>query len=134
MSIKSRNDLKTQFVSGTAATQDKFNDVFDSSYNRNDDSLLHGPIGQTGTNGLVGPSGVTSYNGLIGPSGATFNNGLIGPDGNTHYLGLWLDLSGPIPATSGATGSTGQVVISGTSVYICNSINSWIVIGATATF
>ena len=134
MSSKSRINLKTEFVSGTAATQTKFEDLIDSSFNTYEDSVLLGPTGQTGTNGLVGPSGVTSYNGLIGPSGPGFDNGLLGPTGSVHYLGLWLDLSGPIPATSGATGSTGQVVISGTSVYVCNSINSWILIGATATF
>ena len=122
MSTKSRINLKNDFVSGTAATQSKFEDLIDSSYNTYQDSILLGPSGQTGTNGLVGPTGVTSY------------NGLKGPDGATHYLGLWLDQSGATPGSSGSTGSTGQVVISGTSVYICGGLNSWILIGATTTF
>ena len=122
MSSKSRINLKTAFVSGTAATQSKFEDLIDSSYNTYQDSVLLGPSGQTGTNGLVGPAGVTSY------------NGVKGPDGATHYLGLWLDLSGSTPGSSAATGSTGQVVISGSSIYVCKSINSWILIGATSTF
>jgi hypothetical protein len=134
MSSKSRINLKTAFASGTAATQSKFEDLIDSSFNTYQDSVLLGPSGQTGTNGLVGPVGVTSYNGLIGPSGSAFNNGLLGPTGATHYLGLWLDLSGATPGSSAATGSTGQVVISGTSVYVCGGLNSWILIGATTTF
>jgi len=52
MSIKSRNDLKLEFVSGTAATQDKFADVFDSHFNKESDSVLEGPLGMTGTKGL----------------------------------------------------------------------------------
>ena len=134
MSSKSRINLKTEFVSGTAATQTKFENLIDSSYNTNEDSVLLGPVGLTGTRGLVGPTGVTSYNGLIGPSGSAFNNGLLGPTGATHYLGLWLDLSGATPGSSAATGSTGQVVISGTAVYVCGGLNSWILIGATTTF
>lgn len=122
MSSKSRINLKTEFVSGTAATQSKFEDLIDSSYNTNEDSVLLGPIGLTGTRGLVGPTGTTSYNGVKGPEGAT------------HYLGLWLDLTGSTPGSSGSTGSTGQVIISGTSIYVCKSINSWIKIGATSTF
>ena len=122
MSSKSRINLKTEFVSGTAATQTKFENLIDSAYNTNEDSVLMGPIGLTGTKGLVGPTGTTSYNGLIGPVGST------------HYLGLWLDLSGSTPGSSAATGSTGQVVISGTAVYVCKSTNSSILIGATTTF
>jgi hypothetical protein len=122
MSSKSRINLKTAFASGTAATQSKFEDLIDSSYNTTNDSVLMGPIGLTGTMGLIGPTGSTSYNGLLGPTGAT------------HYLGLWLDLSGATPGSSAATGSTGQVVISGTAVYVCGGLNSWILIGATTTF
>jgi hypothetical protein len=122
MSSKSRINLKSEFVSGTAATQSKFEDLIDSSYNTYQDSVLLGPSGQTGTNGLVGPAGVTSY------------NGVKGPDGATHYLGLWLDQSGATPGSSASTGATGQVVISGTSIYVCGGLNSWILIGATTTF
>jgi hypothetical protein len=122
MSSQSRINLKTAFASGTAATQSKFEDLIDSSYNTTNDSVLMGPIGLTGTKGLVGPIGSTSY------------NGVKGPDGATHYLGLWLDQSGSTPGSSASTGSTGQVVISGTSVYVCGGLNSWILIGATTTF
>jgi len=122
MSSKSRINLKTEFVSGTAATQTKFENLIDSAYNTNEDSVLIGPVGLTGTKGLVGPAGTTSYNGVKGPAGST------------HYLGLWLDQSGATPGSSAATGATGQVVISGTSVYVCGGLNSWIKIGATSTF
>ena len=122
MSSQSIINLKTAFESGTAATQSKFEDLIDSSYNTTNDSVLMGPIGLTGTRGLVGPTGVTSY------------NGVKGPDGATHYLGLWLDQSGSTPGSSASTGSTGQVVISGTAVYVCGGLNSWILIGATTTF
>jgi hypothetical protein len=134
MSSKSRINLKTEFVSGTAATQTKFENLIDSAYNTNEDSVLMGPIGLTGTKGLVGPTGTTSYNGLIGPSGSAFNNGLLGPTGATHYLGLWLDQSGATPGSSASAGSTGQVIISGTAVYVCGGLNSWILIGATTIF
>lgn len=52
MSILSRNALKAEFISGTAATSDKFANVFDSTFNLNDDSLLIGPTGITGSYGL----------------------------------------------------------------------------------
>jgi hypothetical protein len=52
MSILSRNALKAEFISGTAATESKFGDLFDSSYNLNDDSVVLGPTGITGTYGL----------------------------------------------------------------------------------
>lgn len=134
MSSITRITLKTQFAAGTAATATKFGNLIDSAYNTNEDSVLIGPIGLTGTNGLVGPSGATHYNGLIGPSGATHYNGIIGPVGATHYTGLWLDLIGSTPGTAGSAGSTGQVIISGSDVYICKGLNSWILIGATTTF
>ena len=133
MSSKSRINLKNEFVSGTAATQSKFEDLIDSSFNTYDDSVLVGPVGLTGTNGLVGPSGATHYNGLLGPDGATHYKGLLGPDGATHYIGLWLsDNASPTGPT--APGSTGQVIISGTSIYICSSLDNWILIGATSIF
>ena len=132
MAIKNRTQLKSNFVSGTAATASKFDDIFDSHFNRYDDSVLAGPIGQTGTNGLVGPSGSTFYNGLVGPTGDTFYKGLLGPIGSTHYTGLWFDPNTPAPIAATAAGSTGQVVISGTSLYICQSLNSWIKITTTS--
>ena len=98
MSQKSRINLKTEFVAGTAATAQKFEDLIDSSYNTNDDSVLMGPIGLTGTNGLVGPSGATHY------------NGLIGPDGATHYIGFWMDYESSVPSGPSASGEPGQVI------------------------
>jgi len=135
MSIINRNALKAEFVSGTAATESKFEDVFDSHYNVYEDSVLLGPVGITGNYGLVGPSGPTSYNGLIGPDGATHYNGLLGPTGATHYVGLWLDSSGATTVSGPtATGATGQVVIGGTSVYVCISSNNWILLTGATSF
>lgn len=120
MSIKNRNTLKSEFVSGTAATSSKFDDIFDSHFNKYEDSVLAGPLGLTGTNGLVGPKG------------ATFYNGLIGPDGATSYKGLWLDLDSAVPTGYTATGSIGQVIISENEMYICTSTNNWVkFIGST---
>lgn len=133
MSIKNRSTLKSQFVAGTAATSAKFDDVFDSHFNKAEDSVLAGPAGVTGSNGLLGPAGATFYNGLLGPAGATFNNGLLGPAGETFYTGLWLSPGVTSVAGPTATGATGQVVVSGTSVYICISTNNWIrLTGATS--
>ena len=126
MAIKNRTQLKSNFVSGTAATASKFDDIFDSHFNKYDDSVLAGPVGLTGTNGLVGPSGAACYNGLIGPSGDTHYNGLIGPSGDTYFEGLWLDFDSAIPLGTTAAGSTGQVIVGGTSIYICTSINNWL--------
>jgi hypothetical protein len=132
MSIKNRNTLKAEFVSGTAATSSKFDDIFDSHFNKYEDSVLAGPLGLTGTNGLVGPAGATFYNGLVGPAGATFYTGLIGPGGATSYIGLWLDSTSAIPAGYTANGATGQVIIGGTAMYICTSTNNWLkFIGST---
>jgi hypothetical protein len=133
MAIKNRTQLKSEFVSGTAATASKFEDLFDSHFNKYDDSVLAGPVGLTGTNGLVGPSGATFYNGLIGPSGSTFYKGLLGPVGSTHFTGLWLDSNTVAPTGSTNAGTTGQVIVSGTNVYICNTVNNWVkLVGSTS--
>ena len=95
MSVKSRNSLKAEFVAGTAANSDKFNDIMDSHYNVYEDSVL------------------------LGPSGMTGQYGILGPEGPTVYLGLWLDQTGATPSGSTATGATGQVIIDGTDLYIC---------------
>lgn len=134
MSIKGRTDLKEDFEIGKRATQEKFEDLIESTFNQIEDSLLQGPIGITGKRGLLGPDGLTSFNGLIGPDGVNFNNGLLGPTGSSHYMGLWLDVDGTIPLSPTAIGSTGQVIISPTAVYICNNTDSWILIGATSIF
>jgi hypothetical protein len=52
MSQLNRQDLKLGFTAGTQATSAKFGDFIDSAYNRTDDSVLAGPSGQTGANGL----------------------------------------------------------------------------------
>jgi hypothetical protein len=86
MSIKNRNDLKLEFVSGTAATQDKFADVFDSHYNKVDDSVLMGPIGMTATNGLWLDSTSAAPS---GPSASGEQGQIIyeeGPSANYLYI------------------------------------------------
>lgn len=98
MSIISRNSLKASFVSGTAATQTKFDDLFDSMFNKNDDSLLEGPVGMTG------------------------------------IKGLWLDETSGAPTGATSIGSTGQVVLDGPDVYICNATDSWIKITGATSF
>ena len=110
MSIKTRNTLKSEFIAGTAATQSKFDDLFESHYNKGEDSVLLGPVGVTGIKGLLGPTGTTSY------------------------TGLWLDLASSAPGSSAASGSTGQVILSGSNVYI-HTGNVWFKItGATSVF
>lgn len=110
MAIKTRNTLKGEFISGTAATQAKFDDIFDSHYNKGEDSLLLGPVGVTGQKGLLGPEGTTSY------------------------TGLWLDLNSSAPGGSGSTGATGQVILSGSNVYIHNGALWFKISGATSVF
>lgn len=134
MAIKNRTQLKSEFVSGTAATATKFEDLFDSHFNKYEDSVLNGPVGLTGTNGLIGPSGAEFYNGLIGPDGDEFFNGLIGPTGATHFTGLWLDLLSGEPLGPSAAGLTGQVIISSENIYICSSLNNWIKIEGATSF
>jgi|688.fasta_scaffold912711_1 hypothetical protein len=122
MSIKSRNSLKIDFAAGTAATSNKFEDLIDSTLNKNEDSLLNGPIGLTGTNGL------------IGPSGSTFYNGLVGPDTEEHQLGLWLSLGASAPVGPTAEGIVGNVIVSEDSMYICYETNSWLKIAGSTAF
>jgi len=123
MSIISRNALKAEFISGTAATADKFADVFDSHYNRNDDSILAGPSGITGTWGMQGPTGGTGQ-GLLGPTGATF------------YQGLWVS-TGSTPGSTSSAGTTGQTIfeISGASanMYV-HTGSQWIKFIGTSSF
>lgn len=134
MAIKNRTQLKSEFVSGTAATASKFEDLFDSHFNKYEDSVLNGPVGMTGTNGLIGPEGSTFFNGLIGPDGDTFYNGLIGPEGSEFYTGLWIDGMASVPEGHTANGVFGQVVVSGTSIYICYSTNTWMKLQGSTAF
>lgn len=94
MSIISRNAIKSKFETGKQATQANFEDLIDSSYNRSDDSVLLGPIGITGSYGLLGPTGGTHIGlHLIGGSGPTGSTSLgstgqvyIGSSGPTANL------------------------------------------------
>jgi hypothetical protein len=126
MSIKNRNTLKSEFVSGTAATSSKFDDIFDSHFNKYEDSVLAGPLGLTGTNGLVGPDGATFFNGLIGPGGTTFHNGLLGPDGETSYNGVWYTIINDVPGSTGATGIAGQISADINGIWVCYEDNKWV--------
>jgi len=110
MATQQRSDLYDQFVSGTAATEDKFVDLIDSSYNRRDDSVLLGPTGSTGLNGLIGPSGATFYNGLFLSSSS-------------------------VPSGPTASGMTGEVVIDTGSdfLYICGG-SYWVRVTCNSSF
>jgi hypothetical protein len=110
MSIKTKNTLKSMFAAGTAATQSKFDDLFDSHYNKAEDSVLLGPIGVTGSKGLLGPEGATSY------------------------VGCWLDNESEAPGSSADAGSIGQMIVDLPFVYL-HTGSSWIQItGATSDF
>jgi hypothetical protein len=104
MSIQSRNTLKTGFVAGTAATQSKFADIIDSAFNRNDDSLVLGPTGITGTYGLLGPTGGTYMGMYVCPAYAGF---------------------------TGASGITGQTVFQGYDMFVFSGVN-WVKFGGTS--
>lgn len=121
MSVKNRNTLKSAFSNGLMATEDNFADLIDSPYNRAEDSVLMGPVGITGTFGLIGPTGGT-YNGLKGPSGAT------------HYTGLFLSNS-TAPTGPGSTGIAGEIIFVSTGAtpyaYIHNGISWFRLVGAT---
>jgi hypothetical protein len=114
--IKTLNQLKSLFSTGNQATEDSFEDLIDSYYGKAEDSILIGPLGLTGTYGLIGPSGGT-YLGLLGPSGEIHYNGLLGPEGEEHFYGLigpiggtYLGLIGPSGAThyNGLLGPEGE--------------------------
>ena len=110
MAIKTRNTLKGLFAAGTAATQSKFDDLFDSHFNKGEDSILNGPVGLTGQNGLLGPSGATFYNGLLGRTGVTG------------------------PTASYSAGTTGEVILDGTAAYIHTGTVWFKITGATSVF
>lgn len=110
MALKNRSTLKGEFSAGNQATEEKFGNLIDSSYNKQDDSVLMGPVGITGSYGLLGPTGGT-YRGLLGPSGSTSVYGLLGPTGSTSYYGLFIS-QGSTPAGPTAPGTLGEVFIS----------------------
>jgi hypothetical protein len=104
MSILSRNSLKAEFISGTAATSSKFGDIIDSSYNKNDDSLVLGPTGMTGVYGLLGPTGGTYMGMYVSP----------------YYAGF-----------TGSSGQTGQTIFISADMYVFSGVN-WIKFGGTS--
>jgi hypothetical protein len=111
MSVINRNNLKAEFQDGNMATEGYFADLIDSSYNRAEDSILMGPLGLTGKFGLLGPTGGTTY--------------------GMHII------SGPIPLSPTAAGSTAQVVLksvgaSGAEMYIHNG-NQWFYISSSGS-
>jgi len=134
--IKTLNQLKSLFSTGNQATEDLFEDLIDSYYGKAEDSILIGPLGLTGTYGLIGPSGGT-YLGLLGPSGATHYNGLLGPSGETHYNGFYYG-GFTAPADSSDTGNRGQIriVINGndTDMYIHDGFQWWKLPAALQSF
>ena len=112
MSVINRNNLKAEFQEGNMATQEYFQDLIDSSYNRAEDSLLMGPLGMTGKYGLIGPTGGTA-------------------------LGLYIiNMATPVAPT--ASGSTGMVVIknhgsTGAYMYVHNG-TQWYRFEGLSTF
>ena len=138
MSILSRNALKSEFTSGTAATSSKFEDVFDSTYNLNDDSLLLGPVGITGTKGLW----YASIGATPATLAATGSTGQVAANSTGIWICIaentWIKVSsnssiggtvtGHLIPGSDITydlGATGQrfrdLYISGTTIYMGNS-------------
>jgi hypothetical protein len=131
MSHLNNTDLKALFISGTAATPDKFASLIDSSWNViGNDNVLLGPTaatanafdyyvpGFTGTTGFV--PGYTAQTGLWG---------LVGPTGSAN--GLWYQVLNTIPSgLTGTTGITGQIYANTTSLYICLGSGNWLVVGA----
>ena len=57
MSQLNRDDLKNEFLKDNVLTQDRFENLIDSTYNKVDDPLLVGPTGATGPTGAEGPQG-----------------------------------------------------------------------------
>lgn len=111
MSIQKRNNLKAEFQDGNMATQEYFEDMIDSAYNRADDSLLYGPLGMTGKYGLLGPTGGT-------------------------YIGAYTIVTPPIAYNS--AGSTGQIAFrntgsTGVDMFIHNG-TQWFKFSGTRTF
>lgn len=122
MAIENRSTLKTEFSAGTAATETKFANLIDSSYNKYEDSVMFGPAGITGKFGLLGPTGGT-YNGILGPSGSTF------------FRGLFLSSSTTGPTSTTDPGATGEVILvigATPAMYVCNGTNWFRFAGATS--
>lgn len=87
--MENRQNLKELFSNGTRATQEKFESFIDSTFNKEDDSILEGPMGMTG------------------------------------QIGLWIS-NEAVPFGPTSEGIKGQVIISGTAMYICHEENTWI--------
>ena len=85
MAITKRSDLKDEFVDGQPATQEGFADMIDSAYNRAEDSVLMGPLGQTGKYGLLGPTGGTYIGAYIINNTTTINPNSAGSTGQIVF-------------------------------------------------
>ena len=114
MSQSNRLDLKIGFTGGTMATATKFANLIDSFYNIQDDSVLAGPLGHTGSSGLwfdnIGatPAGLTAP-GITGQFA-------IDPQGAWVCIGsgYWIQIAAQGGA-SGPSGPTGQIGNTGPS-------------------
>jgi hypothetical protein len=115
MSIYNRNALKAEFQTGNQATQASFADMIDSAYNKYEDSVLLGPIGVTGSYGLLGPTGGT-------------------------FIGTYIIST--VPGSTNSPGATGQIAFqnnvggtgsTGVNMYIHNG-SQWFKFSGTNTF
>lgn len=112
MAKQTRSALQSMFVSGTAATEQKFEDLLDSFHSVRDDSVIMGPSGVTGLSGMFIISGASAPTSWDGSTGST---GQVAWDGTTlmvHNGEYWNAYTGSTsldsPAIgSGATGADG---------------------------
>lgn len=111
MTAYTRNELKANFISGTAMTEDKLNDLINSVFVIAEDPIVNGPTGYSLVYGLIGPTGGT-HNGILGPSGATFYDGFF--------------YTGSVPAAPTSSGILGQVEIGASGIHFYNPTYGWI--------
>lgn len=100
---QNRQDLKLGFTGGTSASSTKFGNLIDSFYNVDEDSVLVGPSGQTGANGLWFYNIGATPGGLTAPG--VLGQFAIDPEGAWVCIGngAWIQIA----AQGGATGPTG---------------------------
>jgi hypothetical protein len=110
--MSSRSDLKNSFSTGNQATPAIFANLIDSTYNTTEDSLLLGPVGYTGSYGLIGPIGGT-------------------------YVGLFISskTENPTPSSPGILGETFFSVNGPTAYgYFCIGTDTWIRLPGSTAF
>lgn len=93
MSINTRESLKSNFEKGKRATQEKFEDLIDSSFNKIEDSLLLGPAGATGKIGLW----LSDSDAPIGPTANGEKGEVVVSDSFLylcHEQNNWIKISG----------------------------------------